>query len=99
MSGPGSSVAAWREYAAASTGTPVEQWGRFSRDEIVELLDGEAAVSSGVDEAEQDGVQPDEGPGQHAVDELPAASAGRPEWMAWTDEGWKPERELDRRRR
>lgn len=38
-SGPGSGAPAWREYAAAVTGTPVEEWSTLSRDEIVELLD------------------------------------------------------------
>lgn len=38
-SGPGSSVDAWREYAAKVTGEPVEAFAGMSRDEIMQLLD------------------------------------------------------------
>jgi hypothetical protein len=38
MGGAGSSAGAWRAYAAAVTGTPVEQWSEMSRDDIVAAL-------------------------------------------------------------
>lgn len=38
-SGPGSGAPAWREYAAATTGTSIEEWAGLGRDEIIELLD------------------------------------------------------------
>jgi hypothetical protein len=38
LSGPGSGVKAWREYAAEETDSSVEDWAEMSRDEIVERL-------------------------------------------------------------
>lgn len=49
LSGPGSSATAWRTYAAALTGTPIDDWESLTRDEIIAdlqdkgLLDGEGA--------------------------------------------------------
>lgn len=83
-SGPGSSIAAWREYAAAVTDSPVESWQSLSREEIVELLDSE-----GVDtppETEQPAT-----PAEHP-------RRRRPQWMVPTDDGnMVPESELPRR--
>lgn len=43
VSGAGSSVEAWREYAAKVTDSTVESWSNLNRSEIIELLDSEGA--------------------------------------------------------
>lgn len=40
-SGPGSGAQAWREYAAAVTGAPVDSYAALGRDEIIALLESE----------------------------------------------------------
>jgi hypothetical protein len=95
-SGPGSGVGAWREYAAAVTGSPVESWGALSREDIIAQLDAD-----GVDQADE---QPD-GDDQADVDEeaesgqdAPAAPRRTgPVWMVPTPDGMVPEHELRRR--
>lgn len=98
-SGPGSGVAAWREYAAAVTGSPAESWAALSREEVIELLDSE-----GVEQApEAAGADPDaasaeqsEPAGESAQPERPARRRG-PVWMVPTAGGMVPEHELRRR--
>ncbi|MFW6091492.1 MAG: hypothetical protein ACODAF_06405 [Actinomycetota bacterium] len=41
VSGAGSGVRAWREYAAAVTGTPVKSWQHMSREQVMVSLDAE----------------------------------------------------------
>lgn len=72
-SGPGSGVAAWREYAAAVTGSDIDAWSSLSRDEIIELLDEDEAQSPA---AEQE-------PDYTAVADPPAVTGRhrRPQWI------------------
>lgn len=100
-SGPGSGVAAWREYAAAVTKTAVESWAALSREEIVELLDtegtGATADSPSVDSP--DGL-PDaevEADRDAAAPRAEPASRVRPVWMVPTADGFVPEHTLRRR--
>nr|MDT0660853.1 hypothetical protein [Micromonospora sp. DSM 115978] len=44
MSGAGSGVGAWREYAAAVTNSPASSWEALPRDEIVRLLRAEGVI-------------------------------------------------------
>lgn len=83
-SGKGSSVEAWREYAAAVTDSPAESWESLSREEIVELLDSE-----GVDQAAEGE--------QHAPEEGKPRRRQRPQWMVPTADGMVPEHEFRRR--
>lgn len=94
-SGRGSSVEAWREYAAALTDSPVEAWQELSREEIIELLDAEGA--------EQPESRPEP---EHPVGESDETRPRRrrrrrraPQWMVPTDNGPVPERELQQAKR
>lgn len=93
MTGRGSGVEAWREYAAAVTGSPVDSWQALSKEEVVELLDAEGAEQHD-DQGDED-AGTDEGGGTEQVEADPdAASAPRrrsPEWMVPTDDGPVPE--------
>lgn len=67
-------MAAWREYAAAVTESPVESWGELSREEIIELLDSE-----GVEQAPETGYAPSPAPRRRPEWMVPTADGMVPE--------------------
>lgn len=97
-SGPGSGVAAWRDYAAALTGSPAESWAALSREEIVDLLDSEGAEARPPEVDEQ---QPDTDQQPGAEQPQAAADGPRrgPKWMVPTEDGFVPERALQQQQR
>lgn len=67
LSGPGSSAAAWRAYAAELTQSPIVSWTNLSRDEIIEQLHSDGVTD------EDGNVLPDHKPeGPKPVDSVPA---------------------------
>lgn len=73
VSGPGSGVAAWRDYAAAVTGEPVAEFDDMSRDDIVEYLESVGEV-----EPEQGPAESTEGP---AAPEQATPIRRGPQWI------------------
>ncbi|PWW50261.1 hypothetical protein [Actinokineospora spheciospongiae] len=104
-SGPGSSVTAWRSYATAVTGSPVESWDAMSREDIIARLESEGVESPDA-LAETAGQLAEELPVEELLaDELPAPAVlaatprrRRPVWMVPTVDGPVPEPEHTRGR-
>ncbi|PXY17352.1 hypothetical protein [Prauserella flavalba] len=71
-SGPGSGVAAWREYAAAVTDSPAESWASLSREEIIDLLAAEGVEGAPEEQVETDS---DAAPAEQAPVDEPEPSA------------------------
>lgn len=85
LSGPGSSAAAWRSYAAAITNSAEQSWSALSRDEIIAelqeqgVLDAEgnptAAEAASAPKDQQSPATPEDGPGS-AESAPPSTSPG-----------------------
>lgn len=88
-SGPGSGVAAWREYAAAVTGEPVAEFDDMTRDEVIEYLESSESESAPVDD------KPATFGDTEVETPKPAPVTGS--WMVPTDKGFVTEDEYNRR--
>jgi hypothetical protein len=92
-SGPGSGAEAWRAYAAAVTGSPVESWESLSRDEVKELLESEGATPDAVVDTMPE-VHQEPTADTTVTRQEPTARPRRrrrPVWMVPTADGFVPE--------
>lgn len=88
-SGPGSGLDAWRAYAAAVTGSPVESWAGASRDQIIKQF-----ASEDVEDEHRPAPAAIAAADARVVSARPPANrSGRPKWMVPTEDGWVPEQQ------